>query len=262
MSNVNSIQTRSRWNRKNMSYRDDGYSPSRGASIFELCPQLAALDPAVAHTYMDDFNAYDATATVGNWAEVVDAGATIALADTAGGVLSAEPDSDDNDEFIISSIAENWLFAADKPLWFECRCSLNDDATNTHAIAVGLADHAGADLIVDGGLSPAASYDGALFFKAKGGAVWQFESSNAATQDTEADVGDFSDDTMQRLGFIFDPADGTTGTITPYVDGVAGTAVNITLAGLEEMHIVFSVKDGAGTTAPLLIDYVKVVQIR
>jgi len=44
---------------------------------------------------------------------------------------------------------------------------------------------------------------------------------------------------------------------------VAGTAQNITLSGLEEMHLVFGVKAGPGGAAETLqVDYIKCMQLR
>ena len=64
------------------------------------------------------------------------------------------------------------------------------------------------------------------------------------------------------MGFIFDPLAGTTGEITPYLNGVAGTAQAITLSGLEEMHILLGLKAGGGAVENLRVDYVQVLAVR
>lgn len=258
------VSLRSRaYNRNgNVSFRDNQYSPTKGASLWEIAPQLAALDPALAHLYFDDFCYYDPTATVGRYAVVKDGTPGGAQIDAAGGVVSIATDVNDNDEHYVSTIAENWLFAASKPLWFEARLALTEAATNAANIIAGLSDTVGANALLDNGAGPAASYDGAVFAKVDGGAVWQFETSNAGTQVTTASAGAFATNTFYRLGFLFDPADGTTGLITPFLDGVAGTAHEITLAGLEEMHILLGVKAGSGNAETLRVDYVKALQVR
>jgi hypothetical protein len=95
-----------------------------------------------------------------------------------------------------------------------------------------------------------------------------FETSNAGTQATAAAEATFVTNKWSRVGFYFDGT-ATTSVITPYYDmneaGVwtAGTAKNITLAGLEEMHLVAGVKAGpSGNAETLQIDYIKCVQLR
>jgi hypothetical protein len=235
------------------------YSHSRN----RLAPQVNSLDPSLYHTWFDDFNMFDATATVGRYAVVKDgAVSTPSMLDAAGGVLSMATDVNNNDEIYLSSIAENWIFAASKPLWFEARLALTEANVDDANIIAGLSDGVGANSLQDNGAGPAASYDGAVWFKVDGGTVWQFESSNAGTQVTTSSAGAFVSDTFYRVGFLFNPNDGTTGIVTPYLNGVKGTAQNITLAGLEEMHILLGVKAGGAAAETLRVDYVKVIQAR
>jgi len=211
--------------------------------------------------FFDDFFTYDTTI---DWTVVEDAGATEAdkLLDAANGVLQIGCDGDAEDECYISSVAENWLFSTTKKLFFEARVKLTEANTDDANIIVGLSDTVAADSLRDAGAGPMQSYDGAVFFKVLDEAVWQFEASNAAVQDTEASIGAFSDGAWQTLGFLYDYNDGVTATITPYVDGVAGTAVSLTIAGLAEMHILLGVKAGGGNEEALLVDYVHVVTER
>lgn len=210
--------------------------------------------------YFDDFFEYDTTATVGNWAVVEDAGATggDVLTDAAGGVLSIGCDGDDNDECYVSSIAEIFKFQTDKKVTFETRIKLTEANTDDANFIIGLSDTVGANSLLDDGAGPMASYDGAVFFKVDGGTAIQFESSNAATQVTNATLATWASATWFTLKFVYDPGDGTTGTITPYVNGVVGTAHSITIAGLAEMHILMGVKAGGANEEALLVDYVRV----
>ena len=252
------MQTRSYWRSQNLAFRDDDYSPSQGVSIWEFCPQLAALDPSVAFTFFDDFYSMDSTATVGGYTIVADGGGAQAPTDAAGGVLSIGTDGDDNDEAYLSSIHEVFKFATGKPLWFEARVKCAEANTDDANLIIGLSDTVGADSLLDTAGGPMASYDGAVFFKVDGGTVWQFETSNAAAQVTTASAGAFVTDTWYRLGLYFDGVS----SITPYIDGVAGTAHAITLAGLEEMHLLLGAKAGDANEEKLLVDYIKIVQIR
>ena len=246
----------------NVTFRDLTYSMPKGTSLWELAPQLAALDPGAFHQFFDDFHQYDDTAAVGQYGLVKDGAPAVAAIDAAGGVLSIATTGTDNDESYVASIAQNWLFATTKPLWFEARVALTEANTDDANIIVGLSDTVGANTLLDNGAGPAASYDGAAWFKVDGGTVWQFETSNAGTQATTTNVGAFVTNTWYRLGFIFDPNNGTTGLVTPYLNGVAGAAKNITLAGLEEMHILLGAKAGGGNAETLRCDYVKVLQVR
>jgi hypothetical protein len=231
------------------------YGPA--ASMWQRAPLLEALqDPGGYHLFRQDFYHTDNT---NEFTLVTDAGGTAAVSDIAGGVLTITNHTTDNDESYLSSKTEAWKFAADKPLWFEARVKASADN-----MVIGLSDTVGANFLQDTGAGPATSFDGAVFFRGET-ATWQFETSNATTQVTNADVTDTTTDTYIRLGFIFDPNDGTTGTITPVVNGVVGSesdAHSITLSGLEEMHIVFGCKNAAGVAATLLVDYVQVLAVR
>ena len=113
---------------------------------------------------------------------------------------------------------------------------------------------------------PLASYDGALIWKDEDSLEIDFETSNAGTQATSSNIATFISDTWFRVGFHFDGT-ATTSVVTPYVHNgtswAKGTAQNITLSGLEEMHIVYGVKAGPGGAAETLqVDYIKCRQLR
>ena len=254
---------RSVYRQDGLSFRHDDYSPAEGVSLWENSPILAALcDPASFHHFFDDFYNYDATATVGNYVSVTDAGSAVALDDAAGGVLNIGSDGDDNDETYLATVPQAWLFAASKPLWFEARIKLTEAATDDSNFIVGLSDTVGANTLVDNAGGAPSSYDGAVWVKVDGGTVFQFESSNAGVQVNTSNAGAFVSNTWYRIGFVFDPAGGTTGTVVPWLNGVAGTSQNITLAGLQEMSVLLGVKAGGANEENLLVDYVRVLQAR
>lgn len=229
-------------------------------------PALNDADPSNAFTYFDDFFSADHH----TYASVDDAGTgTNAFQDAAGGIYNVVTAGADNDYHAMTSVAENWLFATGKELWFEARFKLAEANTNESAWWMGFTD-----TLTTGGLQanaagPLASYDGALIWKDEGTMAIDFETSNAGTQATTTDMATFVTDTWTKVGMYFDgDADGDgTGIITPYYDvgsgWAAGTAQNITLSGLAEMHLVFGVKAGpSGGAETLQMDYVKVVQTR
>lgn len=232
------------------------YSHSRN----RLAPNVNALDPSLYFPFFEDFTR-DLDTTL-NWAAVKDGAVVPALQDAPSGILSLPSDVANNDEHYLSSVAENWLFAVSKPLWFEARVALTEVNVDDANLILGLSDTVAANSLLDNGAGPMASYDGAVWFKVDGGTVWQFETSNAGTQVTTASAGAFLSNTWYRVGFLFNPADGVTGIVTPYLNGVKGTPQNLTLAGLEEMHVLFGVKAGGGAAETLRVDYVKIIAAR
>lgn len=243
-------------------------TPATPADLWKFAPPIGA-DPSVAHVFFDDF-IYPASATVSDvtaWTSAGDGGTgTNAFQDTAGGVFNLVTAAADNDYHELTSVAENWLFAAGKELWFEARFKIAEAATNESTWWFGLTD-----TLTTGGMQantsgPLATYDGALIFTQEASLAVQFETSNAGTQVTNATMATYVSDTWSRAGFYFDGT-ATTSTITPYFHNgtswTVGTAHSITLSGLEEMHAVCGVKAGPGGGAETLqIDYVKIVQLR
>jgi hypothetical protein len=65
---------------------------------------------------------------------------TDAFQDAAGGVVNLVTAAADNDYKAWSSVAENWLFAAGKELFFEARFKLAEAATNQSTWWFGFTD--------------------------------------------------------------------------------------------------------------------------
>jgi len=197
-----------------------------------------------------------------NWVDTVSDAGTVDSIDASGGVLSIATGATDNNESYVSSEHETFLFQTDKKLILEARVKLTEANTDDANIIVGLSDTVAADSLIDDGAGPMASYDGAVFFKVDGGTVWQAETSNATTQKTDTDAGAFSDDTWTILQIIYDYNDGVTANVTFYVDGTLGATLTLTIAGLQEMHLLLGAKAGDANAETLLVDYVHVIQER
>lgn len=246
----------------NATYLEGG--PTTG--LWALCPSHAQANfHGVAFEIFDDFmDPASATASdVQAFTETDDGGTgTNAFQDAVGGIYNVVTAGADNDHHAMSSVSEDFLFASGKKLWFEARFRLAEANTNESAWWFGLTD-----TLTTGGLQaeaagPLASYDGALIWKDEATMEIDFETSNAGTQATGANIATFVTNTWTTVGFYFDGTV-TTSTITPYVDGTGYTAQNITLAGLQEMHLVFGVKAGPSNGAETLeVDYVRCVQLR
>ena len=264
------MQTRGSWNQYNMTFRDEVYGPSQGGSIWQLCPYPVLLDPSVGHVYYNDFYVQNSTkaAATDEWIITEDdgAGGTDGVIDSACGIYKQYCDGDNDDESYLISKSETWKFAAGKSLWLEARIAITQGATNKANWICGLMDAAGANAAQDGGAGPAATYDGAVFYGVEGALTYGFETSNAGTQVTTAPASGWTSvsGTFMNLGFWFksESTSDTTGTITPYVNGAAGTAHTITLAGLEEMHFIIGVKSDGSAEEAFSIDYLKVAQVR
>jgi hypothetical protein len=206
------------------------------------------------HRFEDDFHDL-ANADV--WTILGVDGGTQAVIDGAGGIASLATGATINDEAYISTVVEGWLFAADKAVTLQARVKLTEVATSKANIVCGFSDTVGANTILDAG-APLASYDGALFFKAKDTLVWLTETSNAGTQVTTASAGTFTSATWTVLKIEYDPNDDTTAKVRFFIDGVGVATHDLTIAGLQEMHVVVGVKAGSGAAETLLVDYVKV----
>jgi hypothetical protein len=179
-----------------------------------------------------------------------------------GGWMHLYSDGDDNDESYAVTSGESWLFAEGKKLWFECSIACTEASTNKAGYIIGLSDAAGENMLQDAAGGPAASYDGAVFYKMDGTMNIYFETSNAGTQAAATTMKTTCvSGTEYRLGFYYDGT-ATTGVITPYIDGVAKTAQNITNSGLAEMELFFGVKCGGGGEEHLEVNWIKCVQLR
>lgn len=239
-------------------------------SLWAFAPSPNTCDSSESFLFFDDFlNPASATASDYHaYTSTDDSGTgTNAFQDVAGGVYNVVTAAADNDYHAMSTVAENWKFASGKKLWFEARFKIAEATTSESTWWFGLTD-----TLTTGGMQantagPLASYDGALIWKTPETALTvNFETSNAGTQNTLSAFATSISDTWHRAGFYFDGA-ATTSTITPYFHNgtswTVGTAQNITLSGLEEMHAVFGVKAGPTAAAETLqVDYIKILQLR
>lgn len=250
--------------------RVTGATGSSSPALWAGAPALGERDPSTFFLFFDDFvNQASATASSYHaYATIDDSGTgTNAFQDAAGGVYNVVTAAADNDYHAMTSVGENWLFAAGKELWFEARFKLAEATVLESTWWYGLMDITTTGGMQANALGPLASYDGALIWKTPETAMTvNFETSNAGTQSTLSAFATAVTNTWTKVGFYFDGA-ATTSTITPYIDvgtgWAAGTAQNITLSGLEEMNLVWGVKAGpTGAAETLQTDYIKIVQLR
>jgi len=243
------MKTSAYWRNNNMSFRDASYSSNKGKSLWETCPQLAALDPNVAHIFYDDFYGYlvSSGSDYVGWIMTENGGSGgQGTTDAAGGIFAMYPHTDDDDNVQIQWNSENFALAATKPLWFEARVKLSDAIQSD--MVVGLC-------VTDTSLTTAMS-DGVYFRKDDGNTSLDFVTEATSSETETSAVGTMTDDTYVRLGFWYD---GTT--VRAYVDGVLVASHTTTITAVE-LAVSFAVQNGEGAAKTMSIDYFKVVQIR
>lgn len=245
------MNTRSIWERFNMSFFDKDASPA--ASMWRTCPQLAGLDPMAVHTFFDDFHQFQINnANDLGWISTeVENGAgdaALTIDDGPGGVLKVVNDAGDDDSVELQWLAESWKLAANKPLWFEARCKFSD-ATQSDFL-VGLA-------ITDTSVITAVS-DGVYFKKDDGNANIDTVTNKNSTPVESSAVGTLVDDTYVRLGIF---CDGVTA-VYFYIDGVLVATHTTSIVDDEDLTITLAHRNGAAAAKTAFYDYVKVVQVR
>ena len=229
----------------------------RGSELWRGCP-LGGIEDVVE--LRDDFFWY---VTAHPWTAVLTAGGTLAVGDAAGGQLVCTTKAEDNADAAIETTAELFKIEVNKPLWFEARVKLTEANTDDANVFVGLSDTDTTGAMQVDGAGPLASWTGCGFFKVDGGTKWQFETSKAADQETTDDVGTRVSGSWVRLGFkVIPDANGTTATVTAYVNGVAKAVHTISVAAMGEMHAIVGVKAGGAAAEVLTVDWIRVVQVR
>lgn len=219
----------------------------------------------------DDFFKLDTAATNGQWLSTNDGGTgTLALVTTAvGGKINIPSAAADNDYQLLSTPVKCFQFAAGKPLWAEIILTHTEAATNAANFVFGLSSVIATGFMADNGAGPPATFDGFVFYKVDGSLLWKTMASVGTTQSTSGTLVTGVSGTIYRFGFTFDPGDGTTGIITPEVNGqpIYTTGPNpfthkIALASAGLMYPIFGVKAGSGSAETLTVDRVRIVQVR
>jgi len=219
---------------------------------------------------------FSESANVGEWlATVTEAGGgTAALtivdggtnASAQGGWLQIVNAAGAADAVSAQLNGESFKLAVGKPLYFEAKLAvedvsetlvwigLMDTATDAYASGVGANNHVGFAIDADGNLDFCVDEGGA------GTPTWadtttNFVDGSLATLET-ANV-------VHRVGFYWDGVN----TITPYIDGVAGTAVvegvgGVLIPDATCLTPTFEVQNETTTAETMWIDYIMVVQAR
>ena len=219
------MSTKSIWTQENLGFFDDKYNPGFQAGLWAKCP-LSAIrqDSSIGKIFEDDFHSQTSTkaAQTGVWVIVEDDGAsgTDGIQETRGGWYKQFCDGDDNDESYMATKGSHWQMKSGKPLWIEFEVNWTNSATTAGAFIVGLMEGGGdANTLADTEGGPPSDYDGLCWFKQSGETAVSFETSIATAQVTNAAFHTFVSGTAMVLGAYWDGV----GTVTPYINGVAGT---------------------------------------
>lgn len=256
--------------RRQKTYRDVQISPPLNTTPWEQFSGLVTHDPGAVYVLKDDFDTLDTQATNGAWLSTLGTGGALALATQACGVLNVPTAASASDYLLLSPHKPTFKFAAGQPIAFEAYLNLTEAATNAASWFFGLTSVITAGWITTAG-APAASYSGAMFWKATGGLALSFQTSNATTRNTIAANVTVVSGQSYILGCVLDPNDGVTGIVTYYISTViagvrsllATGTENLTLASLANMYLAFGVMCGSGGTAETLsVDYVQAYQSR
>ncbi len=214
----------------------------------------------VTHEFFEDF-AQDPV----DWTTVADSTGAAAAGDARFGVVTlTNAATTDDDGTQLSFDNETFQLVSGERLIFEARirCAAGD-ATNLDFF-VGLLDFSGTAANNPLGAADNMPANGIGFHKDDGDALIDASSSDGGTNLQTAGVATLVDNTWTVLKLVFDGGATGAATITPYVDGTAGTAIaSVTYATMALMSPVFMVRNGDATTQQTLeVDYVRVIQER
>lgn len=227
-------------------------------SMWAGCQAQLIADPSKYHVFFKDFDGDEIGAT--GWVVTEDSvGATQVVSDTQHGMLVlTNAATTDNDACQATWAQETFKITSGKELWFEARIRCPAaDVTNIDWF-VGLCESEDLTGVADN--MPA---NGIGFRKDDGDTQIDVCSSDGGTDTSGTNRGTLATNTWTRLGFYFNGGASGTGTITPYINDVAGTAIVCTYATMAEMAAMFMVRNGDATTTQILqVDYVKVVAER
>ncbi len=223
-------------------------------------PGMSNYDTEFVHYFNDFLDSTIAVATQWTVTETSANATQVIQTDNATGFMQLDlVDTDDNDGVQISFIQENFLLATGKQLWFEARCRFPDAEVTQLDWFVGMIGYE--DMIAVADNMPA---NGFGFRKDDGDLkVDAFTSDNGVNIES-TNVDTLVTNVWVKYGLHIDGGATGASTMTPYIDGVAGTPVLLqTYATMAEVSPTFMVRNGDGVAGQIIdIDYVKVVATR
>lgn len=222
---------------------------SPGLSSTRQVSQLEVVD----HRFFDDFDELDT-----DWVKTAVAGGTTVVGDALYGVLTITNAAGDNDGTQSQYAQETFVLTAGKRLFFEALVRLPHAGVTELDWFVGLA--AAENLTTAADSLPA---NGIGFHKDDGDLLIDLSSSLGGANQQSAALATLVANTWIKLGLAFDGGAHGAATITPYINGVAGTPITgVNYTSMGEMAAICMVRNGDGTAKILEVDYVNAIQAR
>lgn len=218
--------------------------------------------------FLDDFEWY---ISPHRWTSLAaDAGATVAIsASEECGKILLTSGAVDNNECGTATTNKPFKFAVDKPLLYETRIQYAEAATNAMNACVGFSSVMNtADMLLDNGAGPAASFSGAIIYKLDGATVWRFRTSIGATNTDTASQHTAGGAAYQVLRIEVREAGGTM-EATPWLNDAQMLDANgrpikhsFLPTSAAAMQAGIYIKAGSGSSETLLCDYIAPFALR
>ncbi len=230
------------------------------AIIWESCPWKEFVDnPTLGYAYFNDY--LEAVQTVDNDAFAITTTTSGVLTNTtgAGGILLVDSggNATADDGMEAQLLVSPWLPATDKELWFEARIALSANDPDQYFIGLAAID---TTLMAAGVIDDVVDKIGFFNHAASTADRLSFITADGATEAIDTDEATTVDDTYINLGFKATPT-----LVTPYINGVAGTA-HSTAASIPDgtaLALSYVAKvEGADEDAEMSVDWVRIAQIR
>lgn len=243
-------------------------------ALWEDCPWLEMLlNPTLGTTYFNDFVGGfqpitgTSTTEVEDWIQTeVTSGLTQYLAD-GGSVLrvSSEAYASADDGITVMWRATTWVTEDTKTLWFEARVKMTDIDTTPDQFFVGLCNTL-TSMLPSGVIDDTVDKIGFYSHSGTTAATLEFITSKTAVQaQTTGAATGLSDGTYVKLGFKVTWSSSVQ-TVTPYVNGVAGTAhataLSVPTAGTGLGICLAACVDQTSALAALDVDWIRIAQLR
>lgn len=246
---------------------DPTYSPPRGSNPWQLFEVLGCLnDIGTGFNFEDEFHSLS-TGASGRWQIVKGTGGTVALNTTTpclgGWVSIPTAASASNDYQLLATQAPIFNLTANKPIAYEFIVQVTEANTNTASWAVGLSSTLTTGFLSNAG-APPSSYSGAVFWKATGALTLAFQTANATTKKTVANVASVVSGSTYAIGAALLENDGITGTVYPYVSTitnglrtltVAVAPQTLTIASLANMYLFAAIRTASANAETLQLDF-------
>ncbi len=241
-----------------------------------LCDLHDPLEKRRTYGFFDDFTSYTDTQ---DWTKLAaDSGSSVAIsstsAKTANGYILLTTGGTDNNEAEIYLTNALLLIRSGKPIILEARILYAEANTSAANVAFGLCSATGANVLLDNGGGPAASFSGAMIFKVDGGTVWKTVSSVGSTQTISTSTKTAGGTTAQTLRIEICPVqNGSIAEVSYFVDGLplySNLATrtpqpikdNLDYTSIAIAPPVLYVKAGSSSSELLFCDYVAVEALR